>query len=322
MGGLLPEFARVRDEALGRESGVDLYGKTLRPLTRAEVSSLIQAHTPMPGSIPDTDPRRDIALRKLKLQRQRGFADLPVPALSLPPSYGPSTPLIPLLPSRPVQPPNPAVLDALHAIKSTPYAHSFAARLNGGVQEGQAISVDWEGPALAPWVALMEDVRAHYALAHPEREQVVETAAPISYVSLQARHLGQVHELLERAFWAGVDVSDSLQHAPKKSTILATYKRLVVGVANLSSPQEPYITYLAVRAGWDGAQIATSMLYHLIQLNPNRDITLHVSANNPAMLLYNRFGFKAEEFVAGFYEDYLDPQSRASKNAFRLRLRR
>lgn len=39
-------------------------------------------------------------------------------------------------------------------------------------------------------------------------------------------------------------------------------------------------------------------------------------------LLYNRFGFKAEEFVAGFYEDYLDPQSRASKNAFRLRLRR
>ncbi|KAG5643886.1 hypothetical protein DXG03_009516 [Asterophora parasitica] len=38
-------------------------------------------------------------------------------------------------------------------------------------------------------------------------------------------------------------------------------------------------------------------------------------------LLYNRFGFKAEEFVAGFYEEYLDPNSRASKNAFRLRLR-
>lgn len=52
-------------------------------------------------------------------------------------------------------------------------------------------------------------------------------------------------------------VSDSLQHAPEKSTLLATYKRLVVGVAILSSPQEPYITYLAVRAGWDGAQIAT-----------------------------------------------------------------
>lgn len=83
------------------------------------------------------------------------------------------------------------------------------------------------------------------------------------------------------------------------------------------------------------------MLYHLISLNPNKDITLHVSINNPAMvslplflalcniqlltdiqLLYNRFGFKAEQFIVGFYEDYLDPQSRASKNAFRLRLRR
>lgn len=37
------------------------------------------------------------------------------------------------------------------------------------------------------------------------------------------------------------------------------------------------------------------MLYHLIQLNPNRDITLHVSANNPAMVrpstlpLFSRF---------------------------------
>jgi hypothetical protein len=81
------------------------------------------------------------------------------------------------------------------------------------------------------------------------------------------------------------------------------------------------------------------MLFHLIDRNPNKDITLHVSANNPAMvyisslhrssvltairkLLYNRFGFKAEEFIVGFYEDYLDPQSRMSKNAFRLRLRR
>jgi hypothetical protein len=81
------------------------------------------------------------------------------------------------------------------------------------------------------------------------------------------------------------------------------------------------------------------MLFHLIDRNPNKDITLHVSANNPAMvcllslhkprflttirkLLYNRFGFKAEEFVVDFYEDYLDPQSRMSKNAFRLRLRR
>lgn len=84
------------------------------------------------------------------------------------------------------------------------------------------------------------------------------------------------------------------------------------------------------------------MLYHLIGLNPGKDITLHVSTNNPAMvsrlallsqrtarpmnahlckLLYNRFGFKAEGFVVGFYEKYLDAQSKLSKNAFLLRLR-
>jgi hypothetical protein len=85
-----------------------------------------------------------------------------------------------------------------------------------------------------------------------------------------------------------------------------------------------------------------TMLYHLISLNPGKDITLHVSTNNPAMvrplcflrvvceahtlhlqqLLYNRFGFKAEGFVVGFYDKYLNVQSRLSKNAFLLRLRR
>lgn len=107
-------------------------------------------------------------------------------------------------------------------------------------------------------------------------------------------------------------VSDSLQYSPERCTVIATYKKLVVGVAILSSPQETYITYLAVKAGWDNAQIATyvalihlpcclteqfshhcystglrpnrSMLYHLIMLNPNKDITLHVSANNSAMV--------------------------------------
>ncbi|KAJ8520306.1 hypothetical protein ONZ45_g2886 [Pleurotus djamor] len=138
---------------------------------------------------------------------------------------------------------------------------------------------------------------------------------------LQEFHIDQVHDLLHRVFWDGINVRDSLDFSPERCTVVATYKCLVVGVAILSSPQETYITYLAVKAGWEGAQIATVMLHCLIQLNPNKDITLHVSANNPAMLLYNRFGFKAEEFVVGFYEDYLDPHSHASNNAFRLRLR-
>jgi hypothetical protein len=59
-------------------------------------------------------------------------------------------------------------------------------------------------------------------------------------------------------------VSDSLQHGPERATIVAMYKRLVVGCAILSSPVETYITYLTVRAGWENAQIATCVHFSMI----------------------------------------------------------
>ena len=37
------------------------------------------------------------------------------------------------------------------------------------------------------------------------------------------------------------------------------YRKVVVGVAILSSPRETYITYLAVKAGWDRSQIGRSV---------------------------------------------------------------
>ena len=52
-------------------------------------------------------------------------------------------------------------------------------------------------------------------------------------------------------------MSDSLEYSPERCTVVALYKRVVVGVAIMSSPQETYITYLAVRSGWEGCQIAT-----------------------------------------------------------------
>jgi len=173
-------------------------------------------------------------------------------------------------------------------------------------------------------MTLMEDIRQHHRLRHPACQsgpQHGETAASLVYTTLRRSHLPQVHDLLERMFWSGIDVTDSLEYQPEKATVVVTYKTLVVGVAILSSPREPYITFLAVRAGWDKTQIAKTMLFLLVTRNPGRDITLHVSVNNSAMLLYNQFGFKAEQFVAGFYDDYLDPLSRASTNAFKLRLR-
>ncbi|KAH9893525.1 hypothetical protein C8Q73DRAFT_536903 [Cubamyces lactineus] len=242
--------------------------------------------------------------------------------LNLTPAHESRPSLTPIRLPRTKSSANPQVIDALYAIQTTPYESSFLSRLQGLPSRRQdgVIAVDWE--TRTPWIELMSDIRAHHALAHPERVQAIETEAPITYCILQAHHLPQVHDLLTRVFWEGIDVSDALEYCPEKCTVVATYKQLVVGAAFLSSPQETYITYLAVRAGWDNSQIATTMLYHLITRNPRKDITLHVSINNPAMLLYNRFGFKAEEFIVGFYEDYLDPNSPQSKNAFRLRLRR
>jgi len=53
-----------------------------------------------------------------------------------------------------------------------------------------------------------------------------------------------------------------------------------------------------------------------------KDVTLHVSASNPAMLLYQKFGFKAKELVLDFYDKYLPAESTECRHAYFLRLRR
>jgi hypothetical protein len=54
-----------------------------------------------------------------------------------------------------------------------------------------------------------------------------------------------------------IAVSDSLIWEPEKCTVVAMYKKLVVGIALLSEPQHTYVTYMAVKAGWENAHIAT-----------------------------------------------------------------
>lgn len=53
-----------------------------------------------------------------------------------------------------------------------------------------------------------------------------------------------------------------------------------------------------------------------------KDVTLHVSASNPAMLLYQKFGFKAEEYILDFYDKYYPVDSTECRHPFFLRLRR
>ncbi|KAG1738905.1 uncharacterized protein EDB91DRAFT_1249079 [Suillus paluster] len=315
MASVIPQCLEVRSQTQDNDCRTDGVGTSLRPLSRYEVSAAIK-HACALGAATIPSPVQAAILRKLQLHRERrrtGIQGL----ISVD-----SNSLTSLAPQFPPQSPPSTIFNSLASIRTTHYETSFLSRLCGHrpSKDCGLIAVDWE--TRSPWMELMADVRAHYSYAHPARAQSPEVPIPIRYVSLQPSHLQQVHELLARVFWDGIDVSDLLQYSPERCSVIAVYGKTVVGAALLSSPQEVYITYLAVRAGWHNSQIATTMLYHLITLNPHRDITLHVAANNPAMLLYNRFGFKAEEFIAGFYEDYLDSQSRASMNAFRLRLRR
>lgn len=59
-----------------------------------------------------------------------------------------------------------------------------------------------------------------------------------------------------------------------------------------------------------------------LQTCMGKDVTLHVSVTNPAVLLYQKFGFKAEELCLDFYDKYFPVDSKECKHAFFMRLRR
>ncbi|KAG7255709.1 hypothetical protein CRUP_010001 [Coryphaenoides rupestris] len=91
---------------------------------------------------------------------------------------------------------------------------------------------------------------------------------------------------------------------------------------HIPSYNEAYISFLLVHPDWRRAGIATFMIYHLIQTCMGKDVTLHVSASNSAMLLYQKFGFKTEEYILDFYDKYYPADSPECRHAFYLRLRR
>ncbi|KAH3849805.1 hypothetical protein DPMN_092209 [Dreissena polymorpha] len=45
-----------------------------------------------------------------------------------------------------------------------------------------------------------------------------------------------------------------------------------------------------------------------------KDVTFHCSATNNAMLLYQRFGFKPEEFILDFYDKYFPADTKDCKS--------
>ncbi|CAB0032002.1 unnamed protein product [Trichogramma brassicae] len=147
--------------------------------------------------------------------------------------------------------------------------------------------------------------------------------APIDYSYIRPQHIPAINCLCSQFFWPGIDLTECLNYPDFTCVVL--YKKLVIGFAIMVPDvgfDEAYISFLLVRPEWRNAGIGTFMIYHLIQTCMGKDITLHVSASNPAVTLYQKFGFKQEEFVQDFYEKYIPPSSKESKHALFLRLSR
>ncbi|XP_022230626.2 cysteine-rich protein 2-binding protein [Drosophila obscura] len=167
-----------------------------------------------------------------------------------------------------------------------------------------------------PWLKLMCELQHRVNRCHPTR-------SPIDFCYVRPQHIPAVNALLQSAFWPNIDVSECLSY-PDYS-VVALYKKLVVGCGFLVPDvgyNEAYISFMAVRPNWQRSGIASFMLYHLIQTCMSKDITLHVSASNPAVMLYQKFGFKIEEIIVDFYDKYLPLDSKQSRNALFLRLLR
>ncbi|CAL7949930.1 unnamed protein product [Xylocopa violacea] len=171
------------------------------------------------------------------------------------------------------------------------------------------------------WLKVMEELRVKVNKSNPKWK--LPPTAPIDYSYVRPQHIPAINSLCNQFFWPGIDLTECLQYPDFSCVVL--YKKLVIGFAVLVPDvgyNEAYISFFLTRPEWRRSGIGTFMLYHLIQTCMGKDVTLHVSATNPALILYQKFGFKVEEFVQDFYDKYMPPNSRECRHALFLRLSR
>ncbi|KAG8733990.1 hypothetical protein FRC11_013828 [Ceratobasidium sp. 423] len=246
---IIPDLVDARRRVEAASVIRNEHGHVVRPLSRIEGDQLVDeiVQKQQMGTAMTSE---NILLRRLS---QRG---------SLAPGPGPPKGQEPAVVEAleelvdPLPPPQ-DVLDGLYAIKTTPLECSFASRLYGGQFSSPMVFFqDWE--TMSPWMELMEDIMDHYRISRAEDTGLDSYSwAPITYTPIYAWHLPQVHDLLERAFWSGIDVSDSVKWEPEQCSVVALYKKLVVGCGFLSETMDPYVTYITVRAGWEQSGVAT-----------------------------------------------------------------
>lgn len=168
------------------------------------------------------------------------------------------------------------------------------------------------------WLKLMHEMlqKVNPVLGQP-------TVSSLDYCYVRPMHVPIINMLCEQYFWPGIDMTETLQY-PEFSCV-ALYKKIIVGFAFMVPDvnfNETYISFIFTKPEWRRSGIAKFMIYHLIQTCMGKDITLHVAIDNPAIFLYQKFGFKVEKVIYNFYDAYLRSDSNQSKHAFYLRLER
>ena len=162
-------------------------------------------------------------------------------------------------------------------------------------------------------------VRLNAEICKKKSEYKVQS---FNFVYLQDHLISAVNNFVSTFFWK-VDLSEYMQ-CPD-FTCIVLYGCLVIGCAFMTPDvkvNEAYISFLAVHPEFQRCGLGKLMLYHLVQTCMGKDVTLHVSIDNPAMFLYHKFGFKAEKYCLDFYEHYYPSNHHLSKHAYFMRLRR
>jgi ribosomal protein S18 acetylase RimI-like enzyme len=171
-------------------------------------------------------------------------------------------------------------------LNSTAYEHSFASRLNGLSNQPRSASAPpyirreyGLYPLGLQFLQEIAFISGKKADALNSSGNLVRSASPIDFIPLAVSHLNQCNALLESHFWPGINITDCISF---KTGIVALYRKLVVGVGVVTP--DGYLMYLAVRPHWKGHGLGRMMMWWLVKENDKVDITLHVAADNPALV--------------------------------------
>lgn len=219
-----------------------------------------------------------------------------------------------------------------------PALTSFECTISGGSYKKESFVSPYTMRILKPiiWadhesktkkMQLLTEIKHHHHTTFPTQcpslDSISSAQPPLTYCYLRPHHVPAVNSLIAHFFWRGVDVAECLEYPD--FTVVSLFGKLAVGCGFLVPDvrvNEAYIPFLLVHPDWRGSGIGSFMLYHLIQTCMGKDITLHVAVNNPAVLLYQKFGFKAERLCCNFYTRYYPPDHCYSSHALFMRLRR